>query len=86
MVYSNMIITCMKWLLFLLLPVVKCHHAGGEKTASFPVFFFFEKKKQWDERGNPMWWTVEIYSLPLYTSSLKTGFVSLYVFEVLVQV
>lgn len=46
MVYSNMIITCMKWLLFLLLPVVKCHHAGGEKTASFPVFFFFEKKKQ----------------------------------------
>lgn len=36
MVYSNMIIT---WLLFLMLPVVKCHHAGGEKTASFTVFF-----------------------------------------------
>ena len=46
MVYSNMIMKCMKWLLFLLLPVVKCHHAGVEKTASFPVFFFFLLKKQ----------------------------------------
>lgn len=53
MVYSNMIITCMKWLLFLLLPVVKCHHAGGEKTASFPVFFFFEKKKAVRREGKP---------------------------------
>lgn len=46
----------------------------------------FKKKRKKKRRGGPMWWTVEIYSLPLCTRSLQTGFVSLYVFEVLVQV
>lgn len=57
-----------------------CRHAGGETTASFRVL------KSRDERGKPTWWPVDIYSLPHSTTSLKTGFVSLYVFEVLVQV
>lgn len=55
MVYSNMIMKCMKWLLFLLLPVVKCHHAGVEKTASFPVFFFsFKKAVRWEGKPHVM--------------------------------
>ncbi len=51
MVYFNMIMKFMKWLLFMLLPVVKCVITLGEKRLSLPVFFF---KKQRDERGNPM--------------------------------
>lgn len=44
-----------------------CHHAAGEQTVPFPV------SKNAKRRGeNPC--KVEIYTLTLYTSPLKTGF------------
>lgn len=58
----------MKWLLFLLLPVVKCVIILRENQGILP-------KPKETKRGKPARATVEIYSLPLY----KTHFVSLYV-------
>lgn len=64
----------------LLLPVVKCVIMLGEKRLH-PSQCFKETRGE-----NPCDERWKFNSLPLYTSSPKTGFVSLYVFEVLVQV
>lgn len=63
----------MKWLLFLLLPVVKrVIMLGGEKPASFPVYREGQNTTHVMNGGNLVCHFIQVL--------FKTGFVSLYVF------